>query len=509
MVRTIIGRRVAAAVLAGVLVLVLQSSAAVAGGGGQFGPGAAGIGDVYFPLAGNGGYDVRHYDIHARYDPATDRMAARTIVRATATQSLSQFDLDFVGMHVSAVTVNGQPARWTRERAHELVISPGRGIVEGRRFVVVVEYAGVPATSSVPGIPGLKTGVVPTDDGAVIWGEPEVAADWFPVNDHPRDKASYAIHLTVPAPLQAISNGRLVGTQTHGGWTTWSWREDSPMASYLAVAAIGRWDIRRRTGPWGIPILDAVDPRVGGAADHALGMQGRIIRFLAANFGRYPFRDLGAIVDHADLAYSALETQTRPLYDGRLFGGQHDEFVVVHELAHQWYGDNVSVNQWRDIWLNEGFATYSEWLWNQKLGFDSPQQISDDICSGIPATDPVWQIAPAAPGLANLFSGPVYFRGAQTLQALRHVVGKATFFRILRSWAIQHAGSTGSTSQFIALSERIAARQLDGLFHDWLYRHGRPLGCASTAAARTNNGGLSIAPPATRFLVARLGHRML
>src|SRR6185295_1533482 len=122
MVRTIIGQRVAAVVLAGVLVLVVQSSAAAANGGGQFQPGAAGIGDVYFPLAGNGGYDVQHYDIHARYDPATDGMAARTIVRATATQSLSQFDLDFVGMHVSAVTVNGQPARWTRERAHELVI---------------------------------------------------------------------------------------------------------------------------------------------------------------------------------------------------------------------------------------------------------------------------------------------------------------------------------------------------------------------------------------------------
>jgi aminopeptidase N len=223
--------------------LAIPSGAVSARQQAQFTPGSAGIGDDYFPLYGNGGYDVRHYQLRIRYNPRTNRLAGHARITAVAKKNLSRFNLDFVGLRIRSLTVDGMRAAWTRRHHHELVISPRHKPTRGSKFVVNARYAGVPRTFTVPGTP-IQTGVVPTDDGAIIWGEPEVAAAWFPVNDHPRDKASYRISLVVPARLQAISNGHLVRKTYARGWGTWTWRERAPMASYLAMAAIGKFDIR-------------------------------------------------------------------------------------------------------------------------------------------------------------------------------------------------------------------------------------------------------------------------
>jgi aminopeptidase N len=322
---------------------------------------------------------------------------------------------------------------------------------------------------------------VRTDDGVDLWGEPEVAAAWFPVNDHPRDKATYRIELTVPAGLQAISNGRLISHSPAGqGWERWTWEERVPMASYLALASIGRYEIRAWTTSSGLPMLDAVDPRVGTVADAALAREEEILGFLSARFGPYPFEAGGAVVDHHTL-WSALENQTRPLYDWRFFGFPGDETVVVHELAHQWFGDSVSVDKWKEIWLNEGFATYAEWLWSDQEGLGGPQEISDFLCT-LPRADPLWYGKPGAPTRRALFDPPVYYRGAMTLQALRTAVGDDDFFAILRGWAAERRNSTGTTAQFVALAERTSNRSLDDLFVGWLYTAGKPAGCASAAS---------------------------
>ena len=369
-------RRLAAGFLAVVAVSLGVTGTAAANARGEFTPGAAGIGDGYYPLYGNGGYDVRAYGVSIRYDPSNDSLVGFARITAVATQNLSQFNLDFVGLTIRSLKVNGRKAGWTRELDHELVITPRRGHRDGQRFEVSVSYDGVPEQFVVPCC-GIPTGVVPTDDGAVFWGEPEVAAAWFPVNDHPRDKAVYRIDVAVPTGLEAISNGRLKATsQAPRGWTTWKWRENAPMASYLTVVAIGQFDIRRGKTSDGIPILDAVDPRVGDAADRALSMEEEIVDFLASYFGPYPFDALGGIVDFHELQ-AALETQSRPIYDYRFFGGEGDEGIIVHELAHQWYGDSVAVDEWQHIWLNEGFATYAEWLWSDAQGGDTPQEIFD------------------------------------------------------------------------------------------------------------------------------------
>jgi aminopeptidase N len=449
----------------------------IAGAGGPIPtPGADGIGDAYFPLAGNGGYDVNHYDLDVRYAPPTNVLKGVATIDADATQELSSLNLDFVGMHIDSLTVNGVPAGFARAQRHELMITPAAPIGDTEDFTVVVAYHGIPKSFIDD---GLRMGALHTNDGVLILGEPEVAAVWFPVNDHPRDKATYDINLTVTNNLEAISNGLLHSTDPAGpGRTTWSWHVSQPMASYLAFVAIGHFRIHRSRTAGGIPVIDAVDPQLGHIADSSLAKEERVIRFLRSQFGPYPFDALGGVVDKAPIGF-ALENQTRPVYSTSFFDGGTNTVVVVHELAHQWFGDSVAVHDWQHIWLNEGFATYAEWLWNQERGFAGPRGIAAFYCDAIPPGDGFWDVPPGDPGADDLFNGAVYIRGALTLQALRGTVGASAFFQILRQWvANQGDGSgTGTTDDFIALSESVSGSSLQALFDEWLLTPGKPASC--------------------------------
>jgi aminopeptidase N len=482
-------RKHIAAVAAGLLFATLAAPSP-ASAGPRFTPGAPGVGDSYYPTYGNGGYDVAHYDLDVRYDPATDQLTGRATIRARATQNLSSFNLDLVGLTVDAVKVDGRAATWSRTD-HELTIRSRAGLRDGRSFAVEVRYHGVPETFTLPGTP-FEAGFMHTDDGAVIAGQPEVAAAWFPVNDHPRDRASYSFAITVPAGLEVICNGIPLGNTTRGGWTTSRWVQVTPMISYLATATIGEFDVKT-TWHDGRPTIIAIDSDLPpGFADDAVGRTDEITDFLETRFGPYPFESNGAIVDdHPPLAF-ALENQTRSIYAAGWFAPGVDPFetvVVAHELAHQWFGDLVSVDRWQDIWLNEGFATYAEWLWLEKLGAGTPQEIFDDFYAA-PLSAPYWDPPPGDPGTDELFDDSVYTRGGMTLHALRVTVGDDAFWRIVRAWLAKNRFATGSTPEFIALAEKISGKQLDGLFDAWLFQPGKPAHPGGSAvAARKADGG--------------------
>jgi aminopeptidase N len=455
---------------------------------GRFTAGAPGVGDRYYPLAGNGGYDVGHYDITGTYDPATNVWSATTVITATATADLYRFDLDFDGMTISGLVVDGKPAGWSREGA-ELVVVPQHKIRSGEAITIQATYSGVPREFLLPiGDFTLRTGFMATDDGATVAGQPDVAAGWFPVNDHPRDKAAYDFHVTVPQGVGVVANGFLTGTSTQGGTTRFDWHAPEPMASYLATIDIGEWDVRTWTTTSGLPVYDAVDPDLlsdpafGPSINSSLARQGEIVDVLSAAFGAYPFSTVGAIVDDQPDLFFALETQTRPVYS-KYFWPDGGDSVVAHELAHQWYGDHVALEQWQDIWLNEGWATYAEWIWGEHEGFFTPQDAFDFFYSDIPDDDPFWAFVIGQPPQDDLFGNPVYFRGAMTLQVLRNRVGDADFFEIARSWVQEQGGGTGTTAQFIALAERVSGQQLDDLFDAWLFTGSKPT--ITTVAARS------------------------
>ena len=433
--------------------------------------GAPGVGDPYYPTYGNGGYDVRHYDLDVRYAPGRNHLRGTATIEADATQDLSCFNLDLVGLDVHAITIDGQAATFSRS-THELKITPASALVSGDAFEVVVEYEGTPHAFSLPGTDE-QAGFLPTRDGAIVAGEPEVAAGWFPVNDHPTDRATYTFHVTVPNGYDVVANGHLESTTTNGNRTTYVWVANDAMASYLATIDIGDWNMRTRQTGSGIPVIDAVDPDMAADARAALRREPEILDFLQSQFGPYPFETAGAIVTDSRTLGFALETQTRPIYPPHAFPGP-GVYYLVHELAHQWFGDLVSVDRWQDIWLNEGFATYAEWLWTEHEGFGTTQQTFRADFRGISRRSPFWEVVIGDPGVKDMFDGAVYERGAMTLQALRNQIGTTSFFDVLHRWTRDHAFGTGTTDEFIALAEQVSGKQLDDLFQTWLFERRKP-----------------------------------
>ncbi|MDF2443448.1 MAG: hypothetical protein JWR01_1651, partial [Subtercola sp.] len=285
----------------------------------DFEPGSAGIGDPYFPLDGNGGYDVSHYDLDLAYDPATHSLSGTATITATATQDLSAFNLDFDtravdgsdAITISSLTVDGSAAAWSLATTQisdatgqpqtpgstdgdatpprtELTVTPPAGIQTGATITTAVTYAGIPITINDAFGPA---GVFQTGDGAVVVGQPRVAATWFPSNDHPADKATFSTRMTVPAGLQVIGNGRLASHTTTGASSTWDWEMDKPMATYLATATVGDYTITEHDEA-GIAYYNAVAPAlftkdsgdvffVGDVATSIFDDEPEVISFLA------------------------------------------------------------------------------------------------------------------------------------------------------------------------------------------------------------------------------------
>jgi aminopeptidase N len=445
-----------------------------------FTPGAAGGGDPFYPQAGNGGYDVRSYSLKLDYEPQNEQLDGDATITARATQDLSSFNLDLRDLKVVSVTVNGAPASFTR-KGQELTITPAAGLRKNRDFTTRVVYGG--HANYVLDPDKSKDGWIPTDDGAFVVNEPQGAPTWFPANDTPKDFATFDFEITVPAGRTAVANGTLVSKTDNGDTTTWRWSEDRPMVPYLTTATNGFFDFRTRTMANGLPEYNAVDPqtrRFGQkspepqlAWDRLAAYQEPAVNMFSELYGPYPFESVGAIVDYAPNVFYSLESQTKPNY-----WVIPSEGTIVHEIAHQWFGDAVVLERWPDMWLNEGFATWSEWIWFEKRGGQTAQQQFDALYATPEDSDAgqdLW--FPAPNGLADaseLFHTPVYDRGAMTLQALRQKLGEATFLQIVRSWYAENRYSNVTTQDFIALAERVSGQELDQFFQVWLFEEGRP-----------------------------------
>lgn len=426
---------------------------------------SAGAGDPYFPLAGNQGYDVEHYDLALDFTPSSHYLAAQATISARAEKELARFDLDYSGPAIDRVTVDGRPAAFARD-GQELTVTPDRSLRRGKHFTVQVWYRGNPQPIDDPTL-GIY-GWINTDDGAVALNEPDGARSWYPVNDDLNDKATYTYRITTPTGVTALANGEPQGKpDVRGDKTTAVWNMRKPMASYLSMVAIGKFDVTSdRIGR--LPNITAVDPGSEGDTASLAPNTAAAVRWEQDTFGKYPFDSVGGIVDRLGVGY-ALETQSRPVYDG-----VPDAATVVHEIAHQWYGDAVTPKTWADIWLNEGFATYAEWLWEEQHGGPTVQSVFDEWYAK-PAGDTFWKLKTADPGRDEIFSySAIYLRGGMTLQALRVTMGDRDFFTLLRTWVDTYKYRNADTGDLRALAEKIAHKNLKPLFDAWLYSEEKP-----------------------------------
>ncbi|MEV4429102.1 M1 family metallopeptidase [Streptomyces sp. NPDC049602] len=453
------------AVLALTAALALLAGGCAEAGGVRGTPGSAGLRDPLFPKLGNGGYDVGHYGLTLAYDPASGRLDGTAEITARATQDLSAFNLDLAGLTVRGATVGGAPAAYNRA-GNELTLRPHKDLPEGKQFRVTVTYSGVP--EPLTDADGSKEGWLRTAGGAVAVGEPAGSMTWFPGNHHPSDKAAYDLTLTLPAGLDGLSNGVRTARRTEAdGRVTTVWHTAEPMASYLATVAIGRYETGTATALGSVPVLTAAEsPAAAGSA----ALRGEIPGILARqvkSFGPYPFSAAGAVVTQDGTLGYALETQTRPVFPASSF----DRTTLVHEQAHQWFGNSVTPATWRDIWLNEGFATYAEWLYTEEYEHVPARTHFARAF----AQDANWAFPPAAPPAAgNLFDPPVYQRGAMVLHKLRETVGDRVFGEILRGWPAKYRHANATTDDFTTYAESVAGRDLDALWQVWLYGDEKP-----------------------------------
>jgi aminopeptidase N len=433
-------------------------------------PSVIGIGDPYFPRDGGIGIDVARYRIRDAYDFASGRLSGSSTLTITATQRLTELSLDFL-LPVSKVRLSTGAATYSQTRAHELVITPAKPITEGTRFRVTVTYAGTPADATYLGASNWKA----DHHEAVTVDEPHMAPWWYPSNDHPSDKARFDISITVPRGNTVISNGKRVSKTSNGDRTTFRWRADEPMTTYLAFFAAGKFTVTRGVTAEGVPWVNAVSRQ--GTAKEQRGSQRMLARtadfvsWLSSRLGEYPFAQTGGVVTSLDVGFS-LETQTRPVYGFYVPVGSYP--LLVHELAHQWFGDSVSLERWQDVWLNEGFASFMSWMYDEDHGGWTAQEHLESSYGTYSATDDFWDLTIGTPGPDDIFTNPVYERGAMTLQALRNRVGDDVFWQLLRTWVAEHQYGNATTDDFVALAGSLSGQELGAFFDVWLQTGERP-----------------------------------
>jgi aminopeptidase N len=435
-------------------------------------PGAPGIGDPYYPLLGNGGYDAIHYAIDLDLDIEAGAIVdATTTIDALATQDLSTFNLDFRGPQIDAVTVNGAPADWTREGG-ELTITPARPLPDGESFQTAVRYHGTP---DIDEDDRFERGWWTTDHSIFTAGEPAGSDVWYPVNGHPRDKATYTVVITVPEPYEVVSNGlldsvaRSTGAAGNPSTITFMWDNQEPTASYLVMFHAAELDLTFDEGPGGITLIEAFPPDLSRKEKSLFDQVPEMIEVFTELFGAYPFASLGNTV-FADTSFNAaLETQSMIGYDRSAVS----ERTIAHEIAHQWFGDSVSPASWQDIWLNEGFARYAEILWAEAAhGSDAAAAALQRQIGGfatVSRTADGAGVLIGDPGADHLFTEVPYAGGAVLLHELRERLGDETFFHLLQEWAARYRYSTATTEDFIALAEEVSGEDLEAFFTDWLY----------------------------------------
>ncbi|WP_245906529.1 M1 family metallopeptidase [Mycolicibacterium palauense] len=421
--------------------------------------------DPYLPGNGNFGYRVSRYELDLEYKVAANRLTGAAAITAVTLAELRTFSLDLSdALSVSKVTVNGRRPQGFRTAGRKLHITLASKLPAGAALQIVVRYGGNPRPlRSLWG----EVGFEELTNGALVAGQPNGAASWFPCDDHPGSKASYRITISTESPYRAVANGELVSRRARAGMTTWTYEQAEPMSSYLATVQIGEYEIHRLAKS---PVLmqAALPARLKRNFDHDFARQPQMMKLFERLFGPYPLSTGYTVVVTDDELEIPLEAQGLSIFGANHCDGSRGaERLIAHELAHQWFGNSVTVRHWRDIWLHEGFACYAEWLWSQECGGPGTDELARQYHARL--VDSPQDLLLADPGPEDMFDDRVYKRGALTLHALRGRLGDKDFFALLRDWTDRYRHATVVTDDFTDLAARYTETSLRPLWGDWLY----------------------------------------
>lgn len=428
--------------------------------------GAPTLGDPLISGLGNTGIDVQHYDLDLAFDLDAGTLSgtATLTIRALYHQ-LSTFSLDATGLAVEGVTVGGAEVPFAAKE-HKLIVQLPAPLDYGTVFDLAIRYHAAPQPVQSPYMPFFKTGMHLDSSRVYTLNEPEGANTWFPCNDHPTDRATYDLALTVPAGLDAISNGtRIADTPSDDGTHTIRWRMDAPMSSYLVLVAVGDYAVIEDQTPDGIPLQHYAYPDSVEAGRALFASTGESLDTFADLFGPYPFGAYGHVV--APVGGMALETQTMTILPDSLLQSANADTMIAHELAHQWFGNAVPMATWADIWLKEGFATHAEWLaLESRYGPDSARAARTISEQTLMAK--TWADTLADPDPAQLFGAVSYDKGAWVLHMLRREIGDRAFFALLRLYVQTFSARPADTLDFWRLAELVSGQDLSAFFGQWL-----------------------------------------
>jgi aminopeptidase N len=421
--------------------------------------------DPYIPANGNFGYRVSRYELDLEYKVNINRLSGTATITAATLASLKTFSLDLSdALTVSKVSVNGhRPASFNRSHG-KLNVTLSSALPAGAAMSITVRYAGTPRP--IRTLWG-EVGFEELTNGALVAGQPNGAASWFPCDDHPSSKASYRIAISTENPYRAVANGELVSRRTRAAMTTWTYEQAEPTSTYLITLQIGDYETHRLTKT---PVqMNAVLPqRLRRDFDYDFGRQPQMMKLFVKLFGPYPLSTGYTVVVTDDDLEIPLEAQGISIFGANHCDGERTaERLIAHELAHQWFGNSVTARRWRDIWLHEGFACYAEWLWSEDSGGRSADEWARYYHGKLAGSR--HDLLLADPGPRDMFDDRVYKRGALTLHVLRRTIGDDGFFELLRDWTTRHRHGTAVTDDFTGLAANYANESLRPLWQAWLY----------------------------------------
>ena len=413
--------------------------------------------------------DVVHYDLTLRADLDNPVVSGVAVIDLAALTSapLASFTLDLDGPTIEAVTVDGATAQ-SSAAGEEVTITPAKALVPFQVATVEVTYSGTPAPEFSEGLDTIVGWQRDDEGGWFSMPEPDGTSTWAPVSDHPSDKATWRVTLDTQPGVTGVSNGRLRVQRAEGDRQIWIWAQDNPMATYLALVAIGRYDLVESPTRPGVMAMSAYPVSLPASDRAKFDQHLAMIDFYSEVFGPFPEDDTGVVIVPAGIEV-AIETKTRPLIS-REWLDEFLESVLAHELAHEWFGNSVTPQDWTDLWLNEGFATYAEILWQEHANGANVRELIEDDESVMFVSS----LAPRSVEAAKDFDPAVYGGGARALHALRIEIGDEPFFDLVRRWVEARRDSTATTEDFTSLAAEVAGRPLDDFFQTWIYQPNPP-----------------------------------